>query len=86
MVPPHGPAAAPVQGFGVRPNWRPQAIAEREIVKDRAVRAIVAMARGDEVAQRLRHSLHFGDARLKVADMRLGDAFDFAARAAAVAP
>jgi hypothetical protein len=32
------------------------------------------MPGADELAERLRHRLHLGDARLEVADVRLGDA------------
>src|SRR5208282_5326244 len=60
--------------------------AQREIVEDRAVRPIVSVAGADELAERLRYRLHFGDALLKVADMRFGDAFHVAARTAAIAP
>ena len=59
---------------------------EREIVEDRAVRAIVAMAGGDQLSKRVRHRLHFGNARLKIVDMRFCNAFDLAAWAAAIAP
>jgi len=58
----------------------------REIIEDRTVRPIVAMAGGDQLSKRVRHSLHFSDPRLEIADMRLGDALDFAAWAAAIAP
>src|SRR6185437_14965904 len=46
---------------------------QREIVEDRAVRAIVAMAGGGQVPKRGRHRLQFGDPR------------DLPARAAAIA-
>src|ERR1700677_1748915 len=52
---------------------------EREIVEDRAVRTIVAVACADELSKRVRHRLHLNDARLKIADMRLGDEPDLAA-------
>jgi hypothetical protein len=59
---------------------------EREIVKDRAVRSIVAMACGDQFPKRVRHRLHLDDARLKIADVSLSDALDLAAGTAPVAP
>jgi hypothetical protein len=40
------------------------------------------MAGGNQVSKRVRHRLHLSDARLKIADMRLGDALDLPARAA----
>jgi Cu+-exporting ATPase len=59
---------------------------EGEIVEDRTVRAIVAMAGGGQAPEGVRHRLHFGDARLKVADMGFRDALDLPARTAAIAP
>src|SRR5271166_2649058 len=48
--------------------------AQRQIVEDRAVRPVVAVAFLHELAQRLRHRLHLRDARLEIAHVRLGDA------------
>src|SRR5215469_12059340 len=45
--------------------------AERQIVKDRAFRPVVAPAVADQPLERLRHRLHLGDPRLKIAGMRL---------------
>src|SRR6185437_4103965 len=59
---------------------------ERQIIEDRAVRTVVAMAAGDQTSKRAGHGLHFGDPRLKVADMGFRNAPDVTARAAAVAP
>jgi hypothetical protein len=56
-----------------------------QIIEDRTVRTIVAMAGGNQVSKRVRHGLHLSDARLKIADMHLSDALDLPARAAAVA-
>ena len=62
------------------------AVFKRQIVEDRTVRPIVSVAGADELGEGLRHRLHFGDALLEVADVRLGDAFHVAAGTAAIAP
>src|ERR1700722_3046236 len=59
---------------------------ERQIIKDRAVGSIVAVTRGNQFPERIRHRLHLGDARLKTVNMDLGDALDLAAWSAPVAP
>ena len=41
-----------------------------QIIEDRTVRTIVAMAGGNQVSKRVRRGLHLSDARLKIADMR----------------
>ena len=61
-------------------------VVHRQVVEDRTVRTIVAMAGGDQVSKRVRHRLHFGNSRVKIPDVRLGDALDLPARAAAIAP
>src|ERR1700733_10962695 len=55
---------------------------EREIIEDRAVRTIVAVAGAHEFSKRVCHRLHLSDARLEIADMCFGDPLHFAARAA----
>src|SRR5579871_284186 len=67
-------------------NSSPGDFAHRQIVEDRTVGPVVAVAGVDQFAQRLRHRLHLGDARLEVSEARFGNALDLAAGTAPIAP
>src|SRR6516225_319908 len=84
----NGRAHASVAGRGGWSARRPSMTArtERQVVEDRAVRPVVAMAAAHKLLERPRHGLHIGDPRLKIADMRLGDPPDLSARPVVVAP
>src|SRR5208283_1362164 len=64
----------------VRKRGSAFALLARQIVEDRAVGPIVAATGVNERAERLRHRLHFGDARLELRHVAFGDAPDLAAR------
>ena len=57
-----------------------------QIVQDRALRPLVAMAALHQRLQRALHGLHGGDAFGQVVDVGLGDALDLAAGAGLVLP
>ena len=80
--------ATPGKGRLIKLRERPKAAASSsgEIVEDRAVGSVVAVAGGDESSKRVRHRPHLGDASFELANMGLSDALDLTAWTGAVAP
>jgi len=57
-----------------------------QVIQNRAIRPIVAVAIVGEVLQRAHHRLHLGDLALQVRDVAFSEILDLRGGAAAIAP